>query len=338
MWVFFGAMSFLNKWIFSMQNERQINLIFDHDGGVDDLLSLMLILSMPSINLLGVTITPADCYADDAVTSTLKLLALYGKTNIPVSVGNQYGPNAFPAAFRAQPRACHAFPTLLRIKENRQQITDTPAHEWIIEQLNNTDDQITLLLTGPASNLTKSLSEKPAIKTMIEKVIWMGGAIDVRGNVAMHDHNGSAEWNAYWDPDATCQLIKAELPLVLLPLDASNALPVNWDFLKKLAAVNTPITDLAGQFWAVTVTAIPSYEFTYFMWDILATALLSISPDSYTITTGKLQASKATPNAGQIWRSKENEGYQASWVDAVKGDHIIDYIIETLVKGSPLKN
>jgi purine nucleosidase len=320
-----------------MQNKLQTDLIFDHDGGVDDLLSLMLILSMKNINLLGVTITPADCYADDAVTSTLKLLSLYGKTNVPVSVGNQYGPNAFPADFRAQPRACHAFPTMLRIKENREQITGIPAHQWIIETLNNAASSVTLLLTGPASNLTKALGDASTIKNSIEKVIWMGGAIDVRGNVAMHDHDGSAEWNAYWDPDSTTELIKAELPLIILPLDASNALPVNWGVLQKLAAVNSPITDLAGQFWAVTVTAIPSYEFTYFMWDILATALLNLPSDSYTIASGKVLTSNVTPNAGQIWRASNEDGYQVSWVDTVKGDRVINYIIETLVKGSPIK-
>jgi len=319
-----------------MHNKPQTNLIFDHDGGVDDLLSLMLILSMPEVNLLGVTITPADCYAEDAVTSTLKLLALYGKKHIPVSVGNQYGPNAFPADFRAQPRACHAFPAMLRVTEDRSQLTDTPAHQWIIDTLNKSTSAVTLLLTGPASNLTKALADSPNIKKHIEKVIWMGGAINVRGNVAMHDHDGTAEWNAYWDPDSTSDLIKAELPLLLLPLDASNTLPVSWPFLQKLAAVNSPITDLAGQFWAVTVTAIPSYEFTYFMWDILATALLAISSDTYTVASGHLLASNVSPNAGQIWCSTDDNGYKASWVDSVDGDAVIDYIIDTLVKGDPI--
>ena len=317
-----------------MQTNAKTNLIFDHDGGVDDLLSLMLILSMPNINLLGVTITPADCYADDAVTSTLKILALYGKKDIPVSVGNQYGPNAFPGDFRAQPRACHAMPAMVRIKENRAQLLDIPAHEWIISTLKSTNAPVALLLTGPASNLTKALSDEIDIKSSISKVIWMGGAVGVRGNVAMHDHDGSAEWNAYWDPDATNQLIKFELPLILLPLDASNALPVSWPFLEKLAETNTPITDLAGQFWATTVTAIPSYEYTYFMWDILATSLLSLPEEHFGLTVGHLQSSTVTPNAGQIWQVKEGQGHPASWVDSVNADAVIDYIITTLANGN----
>jgi len=290
-----------------MQTNAKTNLIFDHDGGVDDLLSLMLILSMPNINLLGVTITPADCYADDAVTSTLKILALYGKKDIPVSVGNQYGPNAFPGDFRAQPRACHAMPAMVRIKENRAQLLDIPAHEWIISTLKSTNAPVALLLTGPASNLTKALSDEIDIKSSISKVIWMGGAVGVRGNVAT---------------------------LILLPLDASNALPVSWPFLEKLAETNTPITDLAGQFWATTVTAIPSYEYTYFMWDILATSLLSLPEEHFGLTVGHLQSSTVTPNAGQIWQVKEGQGHPASWVDSVNADAVIDYIITTLANGN----
>jgi purine nucleosidase len=316
-----------------MPNTPKTHLIFDHDGGVDDLLSLMLVLSMPNINLLGVTITPADCYADDAVTSTLKILAHYGRTDVPVSIGNQYGPNAFPASFRAQPRACHALPAMLRIKENRDQLTNIHAHDWIITTVKKSGAPVTLLLTGPASNLTKALEDSPDIKESINKLIWMGGAINVKGNVAMHDHDGSAEWNAYWHPESTQQLLKFELPLILLPLDASNALPVSWPFLEKLANANTPETDLAGQFWATTVTAIPSYEYTYFMWDVLATSLLCLPTEHFGLVTGKLQSSTTTPNAGQIWQVESNEGFEASWVHTVDADAVIDFIIGTLAKG-----
>jgi purine nucleosidase len=47
-------------------------VVFDHDGGIDDLLSLLLLLRLPNIDVIGVSITPADCYPDDAVLSTKK--------------------------------------------------------------------------------------------------------------------------------------------------------------------------------------------------------------------------------------------------------------------------
>lgn len=60
-------------------------VIFDHDGGIDDILSLLLTLTMPQVELKGVCITPADCYPDDALTSSLKLLTLAGQTEVPGS-------------------------------------------------------------------------------------------------------------------------------------------------------------------------------------------------------------------------------------------------------------
>lgn len=37
-------------------------VLFLDDGGIDDLLSLLLILTMEEVKLLGVAITSADCY------------------------------------------------------------------------------------------------------------------------------------------------------------------------------------------------------------------------------------------------------------------------------------
>lgn len=303
-------------------------VIFDHDGGIDDLLSLLLLLRLPSIDVIGVTITPADCYPDDALKSTRKLLVLTGNTHIPVCVGNKYGQNPFPPEWRAQPKMCHALPLMLRTPHDVVQVSEMPAHEWIAETLVNRQDQVTVLMTGPATNLTEAYTLQPTIKSSIEKVIWMGGAIDVKGNVAMHDHNGSAEWNAYWDPTATHSLVHSGLNVLLVPLDATNALPVDWSFLTALASANTPVSDLAGQFWAATVTAIPSYEFTYFLWDILSTCMVSLPDEKCVITRGCLTVGTTTPNAGQTMR--DSAGASISWVESVDADYVRQMVIHYL--------
>ena len=47
-------------------------VLLDHDGGVDDLLSLAMVLAMPHLQLAGVVVTPADCYLGPAVSATRK--------------------------------------------------------------------------------------------------------------------------------------------------------------------------------------------------------------------------------------------------------------------------
>jgi purine nucleosidase len=304
-------------------------ILFDHDGGIDDLLSLLLLVRLPNVKLIGVSITPADCYADDALLTTQKLLALTGNEHVPVSVGNIAGPNPFPPEWRAQPKMCNALPSLLRVDGSAVKVSDLPAHEFMVNMLLESPDPVTVLMTGPASNLATAMAQHPNIVDKIEQVIWMGGAIEVDGNVAMHDHNKSAEWNAYWHPKATESLISSGVKLCLVPLDATNALPVNMDFLNTLAKVNTPVSDLAGQFWASTVTAIPSYEFTYFLWDILSTTVLALPPEKTHIATSRISVSTKTPNAGQTYLDEYN-GTPVHWLKQVDADYVRTMVIHYL--------
>ena len=41
---------------------------FNHDGGVDDLISLFLLLQMDNVKLTGVSVIPADCYLEPAIS------------------------------------------------------------------------------------------------------------------------------------------------------------------------------------------------------------------------------------------------------------------------------
>lgn len=311
-----------------MPMRSQKNVIFDHDGGIDDLLSLILLLSMPHIRVVGVCITPADCYPDDALISTLKILTLTGNSHVPVTVGTLAGPNPFPPDWRAQPKICHALPAMLRVNEVTDNHLSMPAQQWIHDTLLASEEPVTVLMTGPATNLAWALTQLPPQKhTVIEEVIWMGGAIDVKGNVAMHDHNGTAEWNAYWDPQATATLVKADVNLCLVPLDATNALPVNRAFLMQLAQSEAPVAELAGQFWAATVTAIPAYEFTYFLWDILSTAVLGLPESAMQFTQASVEVAVTTPNAGQIYRSDEAGSATIRWLHNVDADVVRAYVV-----------
>ena len=135
-------------------------VIFDHDGGVDDLLSLMLLLTMDHIDLKAVCITPADCFLSDATTTTLKLLELFGRKDIDVVQGNLYGVNPFQYDWRAQPKMLNALPTLLALEADHSLIHALPAHEYMQQAISASDLPVTVLMTGPCSNLAKAVKEQ----------------------------------------------------------------------------------------------------------------------------------------------------------------------------------
>jgi purine nucleosidase len=78
------------------------------------------------------------------------------------------------------------------------------------------------LLAGPLSNLAYAIQHYPAVVDKIQHVWWMGGALKVHGNVYEPHTDGSAEWNAYWDPAAMGVVWGSSVPLTLVPLDGTN--------------------------------------------------------------------------------------------------------------------
>ena len=60
-------------------------VLMDHDGGIDDFLSLILLMTMTEIEPLGIVVTPADCYINAAVRVSRKILDLMGYFNIAVA-------------------------------------------------------------------------------------------------------------------------------------------------------------------------------------------------------------------------------------------------------------
>lgn len=275
-------------------------VLMDIDGGVDDLLSLMLLLTMPHLDVRGITVTPADCFLDAALEATAKILTWMGHPEIPVAAGDLYGINAFPPEWRAQPRIINAFPMMLVQQFAENAVTDVPARTFLAEKICESVEPVTILMTGPASNLVAALEAQPSARKKITEIVWMAGAIDVPGNVRSVAHDGSAEWNAYWDPISARKLLEMRLPLTLFPLDATNHVPVSLDFLQTLAQQREhQLSAFAGQCWATTVNTIPHYDYQYFMWDMLATGYLGC-PEAISFRKMVLQVKDSGKNAGQM--------------------------------------
>jgi purine nucleosidase len=127
---------------------------------------------------------------------------------------------------------------------------------------------VTLLFTGPLTHLAEALVLDPAIESKIERLYFMGGAIDVPGNVLppFGDGDGSAEWNVYWDPAAAARVWSSSIPITMIGLDATDKVPVTEEFVARLGQQRQyPLSDLAYQCWSLTLGT------GYHLWDTLTT-------------------------------------------------------------------
>lgn len=312
----------------SVPSPRPRRVLLDHDGGIDDLLSLAMLLAMPHVELRGIVVTPADCFLGPALAATQRILRWRGRRDVPIASGRLHGVNAFPAEWRAAPYAVDALPLLNDDDSGLPAVDDEPGHAFIARLLRESDVPLTVLVTGPPSNLATALQAEPALASRIDEVVWMGGALHVTGNVRAHEHDGSAEWNAFWDPPAVAALWRARVPITIVPLDATNQVPVTRTFLTRLARQRAhALSDFAGQCWAMTVGTIPSYEYVYFMWDTLTTGYLG-APHLLAFRDVATEVDVSPPSAGRI---RECDGGRivraATFVDA---DGFHEYLLELL--------
>jgi purine nucleosidase len=254
-------------------------VLMDHDGGVDDFLSTVLLLTMEHVQTIGIVVTPADCYIQPAVSATRKVLDLMGRSDIAVAESTVRGLNSFPRLFRRDTFTVDHLPILNQRDTPKAPLALEPGQAFMARLLREAPEPVTILATGPLTTIATALELDPGIEHKIKEILWMGGALNVPGNVdrmVEGGQDGSAEWNVYWDPPAAYRLWQTDIPITMCPLDITNNVPVTSAFVRTIArSRHFPLSDFAGQCYALVTHQ------DYFFWDVLTTAYLG-RPDLFT--------------------------------------------------------
>jgi purine nucleosidase len=262
-----------------MTATRGRDVFFDHDGGLDDYLSLLLLLSYEEVDLLGISITPADTVIEGALPATRKILDLAGRSNVVVAGGTLEGPNPFPFSWRLDCLKVNDLPVLNQQPEMAAPVSSLPGQEFLARTLMDAPEPVTLLVTGPLTNLAWALDEIPGVEEKVKELVLMGGALEVEGNVQEPGRDGSAEWNVYWDPPAAKRVFDSRIPITMFPLDVTNQVPVTEEFRRAFGRqYEHPFSAAAGTIWAMTAGWDLATGLPYFCWDTLTTSYLSV-PD-----------------------------------------------------------
>ena len=196
---------------------------------------------------------------------------------VPIVVSDVKPINDFPEDFKQISIKATYLPTLLNIEYEKENELDIEASEHMYltakKIFEESQEKLTLLITGPPSTLCKAIKNHPDIKNYIEEVFWMGGAIDVMGNIEISPYS---EYNAYWDPSSTKAFIESGIPIKIISLDSTNSVPLNKDLLTKLAKISGRYNgaNLANELFAIAFFVDPDGYDTYYAWDCLASMAL----------------------------------------------------------------
>jgi purine nucleosidase len=302
-------------------------VLLDHDGAIDDFLATILLMTMERVQPLGIVVTPADCYIKAAVSVTRKILDLMGRYDVPVAESTVRGINPFPADFRRDSVIIDNFPILNESDRLTTPLAAESGREFIVKVLQDAPRSVTLMVTGPLTTVAQAIDLQPKIINRIEEIVWMGGALNVNGNVEKVfalEHDGTAEWNVFWDPIAADRLWQTEIPINLCPLDLTNTVPVRSDFICQLTKQRRyPISDLAGLCYSL---AIPQ---NYYFWDVLATAYLD-RPEFYQV--GEYETTIITTGKSQGRTLVQSGGKKIKVMEKVDKDRFYRYFLHQLAK------
>jgi pyrimidine-specific ribonucleoside hydrolase len=203
-------------------------VIFDCDPGHDDAIALALALASPELELLGVTTVSGNQTLAKTTANAIRVLDHLGRDDIPVAAGAERplvrersaaadvhgetgldGPD-LPAAARA-PVGEHAI-------------------DWIASALATERAPVTLVATGPLTNVALLLARHPQCRAKLERIVLMGGAIG-EGNVTP-----AAEFNIWADPEAARRVFSSDLDLTMVGLDVTHKALMRQEHADRLTA------------------------------------------------------------------------------------------------------
>jgi purine nucleosidase len=216
-------------------------VIIDCDVGVDDALALILAFGSPELEVLGVTGVNGNVSLPKVMKNIEKVLTLIRPSNRPwVARGADRPLHGEPA----HAESLHGEDGLGGVQIHPEeagrcwQVFPGQAGELLIEMAGRHPGQITLIATGPLTNLALALQKDPGAMGHFQEVVIMGGAVRTRGNITPH-----AEFNFFVDPHAAKQVLESGLCLTLVPLDATHQVPLTPAVMeKRLRTLGNPFS------------------------------------------------------------------------------------------------
>lgn len=189
-------------------------ILIDCDPGHDDAIAILLALASPEVELLGVTTVAGNADLANTTRNALTVLEVAGRTDVPVAAGCAHPlVRSLRVADHVHGESGMDGPVL---EPPTIRPLDAHAVDFIAETLASAAEPMTVVPTGPLTNIALLLRHFPAVVDQIERIVLMGGAVNL-GNVTP-----AAEFNIWADPEAAAVVFSSGLDVTMVGLDITH--------------------------------------------------------------------------------------------------------------------
>lgn len=215
-------------------------VILDVDPGIDDSLAILLALASPEVDLGAVCVTGGNCSMEDGVRNALSVLALGGRSDLPVCPGVAL-PLIRPPFTAPETHGDRGL-GYARLPDSPVPPAQEHAVDRIINEIMAAPGEVTLVAVAPLTNVALAVRKEPRIAQAVREVIIMGGALRADGNTT-----SLAEFNFFVDPHAAHIVLHSGMPITLLPWDITKDVVLLQEHVDQLLALNSPIANFIAE-------------------------------------------------------------------------------------------
>ncbi len=210
-------------------------IIIDCDPGQDDAVALLLAFASPDeLEILGITTVGGNVPLELTQRNARMMCDLAG-SDVPVYAGCDK-PMARPLRTAEM---IHGETGIngIDVFVPESPLQSTHGVDFIVETLlASGDDEVTLVATGPLTNIGTAIAREPAILPRIAQIVLMGGAMREGGN-----RTPSAEFNILVDPEAADIVFRCGRPITQFGLDVTHQVLSTRERVDRIRALGNPV-------------------------------------------------------------------------------------------------
>jgi len=213
-------------------------IIMDCDPGHDDAIAIILAAAQPQLEILAITTVSGNAEIEKTTQNALKVCDLISLNKVIVSKG--------------------ASEPMVRLRETAPGIhgdsgldgpeLPEPSRSWseehgvdtIIRLVKESAEPVTLLPTGPLTNIALALTKAPEIKSNIEEIVLMGGG-------TFGNWTPTAEFNIWADPEAARKVFESGIPTVVMGLDITHQALATKEVIAEVNRIDNRVAKIVGE-------------------------------------------------------------------------------------------
>jgi inosine/uridine nucleosidase len=215
-----------------------VPIVLDCDPGHDDAFAILLAAGSPLADLRALTTVGGNGTLASVTYNALRVCTLAGIRDVPVAAGAE-GPlrGALETAADVHGESGLDGPDL---PEPEITLDPRPAAGLMADVLREAAEPVTIVATGPLTNVAVLLESAPDVRDRIARIVWMGGSRG-RGNRTPY-----AEFNAWVDPEAAEICVSSGVPFTLVGLHLTHEALATPEVVERIRGVGGVLGDVAA--------------------------------------------------------------------------------------------